>query len=291
LSERSERRFSVVTRVPASTANLGPGFDALGLAVTLYADIGICDPSAPPPPRRAQVVGASHPAAIAFRRGGGEGGLWVRSPIPMGRGLGFSGAMRVGGLVAAWAQRAGAGADLDADRAGLLQLAIELEGHGDNVAASLYGGVVATAAGRAVVVPLAIEPAVVAWVPSFSTATEKSRRALPATVPFGDAVFNIGRTALLVAALAAGDVHALRNATGDRLHQDLRMAEAEPSRQALNAGLDAGAWCGWLSGSGPTVALLCAPGDADAIGAALPAEGAVKVLGVDLEGATLLREV
>jgi homoserine kinase len=106
-------------------------------------------------------------------------------------------------------------------------------------------------------------------------------------VPFGDAVFNVGRTALLVAALAAGDVDALREATEDRLHQDLRMAEAEPSRHALEAGLDAGAWCGWLSGSGPTVALLCAPGDADAIGAALPADGDVKVLGVDLEGATL----
>jgi homoserine kinase len=277
----------IVTRVPASTANLGPGFDALGMALTLYADIGICEPDAPPPPRRAQLVGDTHPAAIAFRRGGGEGALWVRSPIPMGRGLGFSGAMRVGGLVAAWARRAGTGADLDADRAGLLELAIELEGHGDNVAASLYGGVVATAAGRAVVVPLAIEPAVLAWVPSFTTATEKSRRALPATVSFGDAVFNVGRTALLVAALAAGDVDALRTATGDRLHQDLRMAEAEPSRHALDAGLDAGAWCGWLSGSGPTVALLCAPGDADAIVATLPAAGEVKVLGVDREGATL----
>jgi len=277
----------IVTRVPASSANLGPGFDALGMALTLYADIGICDPTAPPPPRRAQVVGDTHPAMVAFRRGGGEGALWVRSPIPMGRGLGFSGAMRVGGLVAAWAQRSGAGADLAADRAGLLELAIELEGHGDNVAASLYGGVVATAAGRAVAVPLAIEPAVLAWVPSFTTATEKSRRALPAAVPFGDAVFNVGRTALLVAALAAGDVDALREATADRLHQDLRMAEAEPARHALKAGLDAGAWCGWLSGSGPTVALLCAPGDTDAIGATLPAEGDVKVLGVDLEGATL----
>jgi homoserine kinase len=277
----------IVIRVPASTANLGPGFDALGMALTLYADIGICDPTAPPPPPRAQIVGDTHPAMVAFRRGGGEGALWVRSPIPMGRGLGFSGAMRVGGLVAAWSQQAGAGADLAADRAGLLELAIELEGHGDNVAASLYGGVVATAAGRAIAVPLAIEPAVLTWVPSFTTATERSRRALPAAVPFGDAVFNVGRTALLVAALAAGDVDALREATEDRLHQDLRMAEAEPARHALKGGLDAGAWCGWLSGSGPTVALLCAPGDADAIGAMLPAVGDVKVLGVDRQGATV----
>jgi homoserine kinase len=279
----------IIARVPASTANLGPGFDALGMALTLYADIGVGDATAEPPPR-AQVVGDTHPADVAFRRGGGQGALWVRSPIPMGRGLGFSGAMRVGGLVAAWAQRDGGGpAELAAGRAGLLELAIELEGHGDNVAASLYGGVVATAAGRAVAVPLAIDAAVITWVPSFTTATEKSRRALPATVSFGDAVFNIGRTALLVAALSTGDVDALRRATEDRLHQDLRMAAAAPSRVALGAGLDAGAWCGWLSGSGPTVALLCAPGDAEAIGAALPAEGEVKVLGVDREGATLTR--
>jgi homoserine kinase len=275
-----------VARVPASTANLGPGFDALGMALKLYAEIGVGE--APQPPR-ARVVGETHPAAVAFRRGGGEGVLWVRSPIPVGRGLGFSGAMRVGGLVAAWAQQEGGRpADLAAARPALLELAIELEGHGDNVAASLYGGVVATSAGRAVPVTLNVEPAVVTWVPSFTTATEKSRRDLPAKVSFDDAAFNVGRTALLVAALAAGDVDALRSATQDRLHQDRRMAAAQPSRAALEAGLAAGAWCGWLSGSGPTVALLCAPTDAAALGAALPGDGEVKVLDVDRDGATLI---
>ena len=76
---------------------------------------------------------------------------------------------------------------------------------------------------------------------------------------FADAVFNVGRTALLVAALAAGDVEALGVATADRLHQDQRFAAFPPSHVALADGLAAGAWCGWLSGSGPSVALMCDP--------------------------------
>lgn len=279
-----------IARVPASTANLGPGFDALGMALTLYAEIGTGAEPAKEPSQsgRAHRAGETHPADVAFRRAGGRGPLWVRSPIPAGRGLGFSGAMRVGGLVAAWAQRNVADAgDLPAARGALLKLAIELEGHADNVAASLYGGVVATAAGRAVPVTLAVEPAVVAWVPSFTTSTEKSRGALPHKVSFDDAVFNVGRTALLVAALAAGDVEALAWATADRLHQDVRLASSPRSHDALAAGLEAGAWCGWLSGSGPTVALLCAPDAADALAAALPAEGRATVLAVDHGGASL----
>jgi homoserine kinase len=274
----------IVARVPASTANLGPGFDALGMALTLYAEVGAAEEL----PKRARLAGETHPAAIAFRRGGGRGPLWVRSPIPAGRGLGFSGAMRVGGLVAAWAQRNGGDAEaLRAARSALLPPAIELEGHADNVAASLLGGVVATAAGHAVAVPLALEPAVVTWVPSFTTSTEKSRAALPAKVSFADAVFNVGRTALLVAALAAGDVEALAAATADRLHQDARLVSTPASHEALAAGLAAGAWCGWLSGSGPTVALLCASEDAAGLAAALPTEGRSKVLAVDHGGATL----
>jgi homoserine kinase len=274
----------IVARVPASTANLGPGFDALGMALTLYAEIGAAEEL----PERARLAGETHPAAIAFRRGGGRGPLWIRSSIPAGRGLGFSGAMRVGGLVAAWAQRNGGDAEsLRAARSALLEPAIELEGHADNVAASLLGGVVATAAGHAVAVPLALEPAVVTWVPSFTTSTAKSRAALPAKVSFTDAVFNVGRTALLVAALAAGDVEALAAATADRLHQDARLVSTPASHEALAAGLAAGAWCGWLSGSGPTVALLCASEDGAGLAAALPTEGRTKVLAVDHGGATL----
>jgi homoserine kinase len=89
-------------RVPASSANLGSGFDVLGMALSLHAEIGIG-----PPPDGGRAGEPSHPAVVAFRRLGGQGALWIRSPIPVGRGLGFSGAMRVGGGAAAIVQRYG----------------------------------------------------------------------------------------------------------------------------------------------------------------------------------------
>lgn len=274
----------MIARVPASSANLGPGFDTLGMALSLYAEVGLGAPS----DEGARAADEHHPAMVAFRRHGGEGALWVRSPIPVGRGMGFSGAVRVGGLVAAHAQRHGdSPAALDAARDELLAQATELEGHADNVAASLYGGIVATAGGRAVRIRLSLDPAMVMWVPTFSTSTDESRGRLPAEVPLADVVFNLGRTALLVAALAAGDVDALRTATEDRLHQQRRLAAAEPSRAALDAALAGGAWAAWLSGSGPTVAVMCAVDEAEEIAASLPADGHTKILRIDHGGATI----
>ena len=275
----------MIIRVPASSANLGPGFDALGMALSLYAEAGVIDDDVP---AGAQRIDQFHPAGVAFRRAGGEGDLWVCSPIPVGRGLGFSGAVRVAGIVAAHAQRHGSDPDrLSAHLPGMLALATELEGHADNVAASLFGGIVATADGHAVRIPMAFDPAIVVWIPSFTTSTDESRTKMGSDVPLGDAVFNIGRTALLVAALAAGDTGALRSATQDRLHQDLRLAAVEPSKEALRAALDAGAWCSWLSGSGPTVAAMCPFDDADELAACMPSEGHTKVLRIDHGGAVI----
>lgn len=275
----------MIIRVPASSANLGPGFDALGMALSLHAEAGVIDGDVP---AGAQRIDQFHPAGVAFRRAGGDGDLWVCSPIPVGRGLGFSGAVRVAGIVAAHAQRHGSDPDrLSAHMPGMLALATELEGHADNVAASLFGGIVATAAGHAVRIPLAFDPAIVVWIPSFTTSTDESRTKMGSDVPLGDAVFNIGRTALLVAALAAGDTAALRCATQDRLHQDLRLAAVEPSKEALQAALDAGAWCSWLSGSGPTVAAMCPFDDADELAASMPSAGHTKVLRIDHGGAVI----
>lgn len=275
----------MIARVPASSANLGPGFDTLGMALSLYAEVG-CGTA--PEADGVHVADEHHPATIAFRRAGGEGPLWVRSPIPVGRGMGFSGAVRVGGLVAAHTQQHGDDPELlDDARHDLLAIATELEGHADNVAASLYGGIVATAGGHAVPIRLSFDPAMVMWVPSFSTSTDESRSKMPAEVPLADVVFNLGRTALLVAALAAGDVETLRIATEDRLHQERRLDAAQPSRAALQAALDAGAWAAWLSGSGPTVAVMCAMDEAEDMAAALPADGHTKILRIDHGGATI----
>ena len=145
-----------------------------------------------------------------------------------------------------------------------MRVATELEGHADNAAAALYGGVVAVAGRHVVRIPLARELAVVVWIPEGETATASARRLLPDQVSFDDAVFNVGRTALLVAALAAGAVDAMRVATEDRLHQNRRLARARDTHAAIDAMLDAGAFAAWLSGSGPSAAAFVDRADAAA---------------------------
>jgi homoserine kinase len=265
-----------VVRVPASSANVGPAFDAVAIALGIHLEVS----SAGDAP-----ASESHPAVRAFRGAGGHGRVFVRSRFPGGRGLGFSAAARVGGLLAAHAQQ---GRTAREARAETLRSATELEGHADNAAAALYGGVVAVAGRHVVRVPLARELAVVAWVPEGETATASARRLLPEQVTFDDAVFNVGRTALLVAALAAGAVDAMRVATEDRLHQDRRLARARDTRLAIDAMIGAGAFAAWLSGSGPSAAAFVDPADAVAVAAALPPVGRTLVLDIDDEGAVIL---
>jgi homoserine kinase len=274
---------SVHVRVPASSANLGPGFDALGLALSLPFDAWAFAGDEPPA-IDASIVDDQHPVMVAFRYFSGEGRIAVRSAIPPGRGLGYSGAARVAGLLLAAVQHGRSVSDASAD---VLAAATKLEGHPDNVAASLLGGVVVAASGRALRVPLAVEPGVVVWIPSTETSTDASRAVLPTQIPFADAVFNVGRTSLLIAALVIGDTAALRDATADRLHQDLRLRDRPASRAALRAALEAGAWCAWLSGSGPSIAALAPVDQAAVIAAALPVDGEVRVLAIDTAGAKL----
>jgi len=276
--------MSLAVRVPATSANLGAGFDVLGLALDLYAEVGVLDgDEADHTPDGAQPADAHHIADIAYRRLGGTGRLWVRSPIPMGRGLGYSGAVRVGGAALAAIQRDG---ELTAaGRTDVFESTAELEHHPDNVSASVYGGLVVAVGSHVAPVPLAFEAAVVVWVPdAVTTSTDKSRATLPDVVSRADAVFNVGRAALFVAACATGDTSLLATATEDRLHQPERLALVPESAKAIDTARDAGAWGAWLSGSGPTVAALCAPEAADAVAAALPATGHVKLLGVDRAG-------
>lgn len=272
-------------RVPGSSANLGAGFDVLGMAIGLHAEVG-CGAA----PRGGHPADEHHPATVAFRLGGGEGPLWTRTTIPMGRGLGYSGAVRVGGAAAAIVQRHGTDALASADhRRTVLEVAADLEHHADNAAASLEGGLVVAVDGTVTRVPLAVDPAVVVWIPDgTTTSTDRSRTALADTVTRADAVFNLGRVATFVAACALGDVSRLRMATEDRLHQPARLAAVPASGAAMEAGLAAGAWAAWLSGSGPTVAMWCEPAHAADLVAALPADGQAKVLRIDREGAVVV---
>jgi homoserine kinase len=240
-------------------------------------------------PEGARIVEPTHPAAVAFRMLEGEGPLWVRSPIPMGRGMGFSGAVRVGGAAAAIVQRHGtASLGEEEHRSDVLRVATELEGHADNVAPSIYGGIVVCADDQVQRVPLAFDPAIVVWVPDgTTTSTDQSRATLPDTVPMRDAVFNLGRVATFVAACASGDHGALRLATEDRLHQPIRLAAVPESARAIEAALEHGAWAAWLSGSGPTVAAMCETSRADDLAASLPATGHTKLLHIDHEGVAI----
>jgi homoserine kinase len=125
----------------------------------------------------------------------------------------------------------------------------------------------------------------VVWVPSITTSTDESRGRLPGTVPFADAVFNVGRAALLVAALYECRADLLARATDDRLHQPTRLAALPASAAARSAALEAGALASWLSGSGPSVAILVGEDSLEAIAAALPVDGEVLDVEVDDRGA------
>lgn len=270
-------------RVPASTANLGAGFDVFGLAVSLHADLGPGDP-----PDGTQRLDRHHPASIAYAELGGDGPIWMRTSVPMGRGLGFSGVARVGGAALAVAT---AGDDPERavhDRSGeILRVAAHLEGHGDNVSASLYGGTTAWIDGR--VVRLDIGPhlqaaTLVVWIPTATTSTDRSRATLAPLVDRPDVVHNIGRAVQFALAVERDDPSLLAGATSDRIHQTNRLAVVPGAAAALEAGQEAGAWCGWLSGSGPTVAFLCPSDAAASVEWAMPSDGHTKLLRIDTHG-------
>jgi homoserine kinase len=282
---------SPVVRVPASSANLGAGFDVLGMALDLHLDVG-----SGAPPDGAQPIDRHHPTAKAFAMYGGtevpDRPLWVRSSIPMGRGLGFSGAARVGGaaLNAVCAADDPAASLLEATAA-VLDMAAVMEGHGDNAAASALGGVVAWVGGRPM--PLRVGPrlaaaVVVTWIPDATTSTDRSRGVLPVDVERAAAVHNLGRVAQFVMAFERDDPSLLMGATDDELHQAPRLAAVPGAAEALSSGVAGGAWCGWLSGSGPTVAFLVDASARAAVVAALPSAGQIKQLHIATDGVQVL---
>ncbi len=273
-----------VVRAPASSANLGAGFDVFGLAIDLYADVG-----RGPVPADALALDEHHPATKIHEELGGRGRIWLRTSIPMARGLGFSGAVRVAaaGLAVIEPDSDAWTAALAARRDELLAVVCRHEGHGDNAAASLFGGVTVFRDGA--VLALRVGPAlaaasVVAWVPGTTTSTDRSRGALPPEVPRSAAVSNIARAVQFALAVERDDPDLLRGATVDRLHQEARLPMVPDAAAAIESAESAGAWCAWLSGSGPTVAMLV-PGDrTEAVVGSLPASGHVKVHHIDRRG-------
>jgi len=264
--------------VPASTANLGAGFDALGMALGLYNEIEVEQGGDSDGMRltiegegaeRLQALGAQNLVARAVsgtlaHLGMPPAGIYVRmiNRIPLSRGLGSSSAAVVGGVAGAAAL-----ANVSLSPEELLDLALPLEGHPDNIAPALLGGLtVATLVeGKVRCVKLPVPDALqaVAVIPEFRLSTAKARQALPPMVPRGDAVFNVGRVALFLAGLQAGRLDLLREGVKDRLHQPYRAAFVPGMADVLAEGERAGALACFLSGAGPTLLALVAgdPGD------------------------------
>ncbi|MBO8137209.1 MAG: homoserine kinase [Desulfotomaculum sp.] len=251
--------------VPATTANLGPGFDCLGMALNLHnvvemekLDAGLHievqgDGSADIPRDESNIV---YQAALKVFETVNffPAGLRIKltNQIPVCRGLGSSAAAIVGGIVAA---NLLSGSKLSKDK--MLDLAVQMEGHPDNVAPALFGGITVSAAAEGEVHYICIAPPAglktVVAVPDFKLSTKLAREVLPNQVPLQDAVFNVGRAALLAAALCKGDLDKLCCAMEDRLHQNYRASLVPGMKKVLAAARLAGAKGVVLSGAGPTL--------------------------------------
>lgn len=278
----------IVARVPATTANLGPGFDCLGLALRLYNDVALI----PEGPFRIEIHGegadalprdrANLVARTVFRffesigRPAPPFSLRMINQIPMTGGLGSSSTAIVGGLLVA---NRLAGEPMSHDS--LLRLALDIEGHPDNVAPAMLGGLVLSVVEggqlTTVRVPVPDGLRAVLFLPGFTISTREARRRLPTRVPLADAVFNVGRSSLFVAAMATGRLDLLRTATQDRLHQPYRQILFPAMPRLFEAALSAGALGAWLSGAGSALMAL-AQGDTAPVAAAF--EKAARANGV-----------
>jgi homoserine kinase len=287
----------VTVEVPATIANLGAGYDCLGLAIDLQLRVSVEATSPLDDPARIDLtvhgncVGElpedrSNRFVVALEAGLAELGIerfetvgWrieMLNPIPLERGLGSSAAATIAGLVAA-----GALVGRDLDQAAALRLATRIEGHPDNIAAALLGGLVASLALDGGVEAVRIEPPrdvlVVAWIPERKLATAEMRRVLPDSVPRADAISNLARVAVSIAGLASGRTDVLRLLTEDRLHEPYRAEVYRELPELVAAARAAGALGACLAGAGSAIAAFVDSTDesaADRVGAAFRATAA-----------------
>ncbi|WP_375400113.1 homoserine kinase [uncultured Amnibacterium sp.] len=260
---------AVTVQVPATTANLGPGFDTLGLALSIYDTLTVQVTDSPGVHVAVTGVGAgvvptdatnlvARAIAAAFDAFGQPMpglALTAHNTIPHGRGLGSSGAAIVSGVVAAQALLEGL---VDSSDEQLLAVATAMEGHPDNVAPALFGGLTIAWVGaggpqhKKLLVHRGVSPLVL--VPEHTMSTELARSLQPQSVPHEDAIFNVSRSTLLIAALIQSP-ELLLDATEDRLHQSYR-ASAMPETDRLIALLRAAGHAAVVSGAGPSILVL-----------------------------------
>jgi len=298
---------SLRVRVPATSANLGPGFDTLGLALSHLDELvvrpgvgatrvsvrGVGENEVPTDGSNLVVRSAAH---VFERLGRALPALEIEAHnrIPHGRGMGSSGAAIVSGVMIAAGLLANDPDPVVLDESALLRFATELEGHPDNVAPALFGGLTIAWTGddghprfKGLAVHRGVSPLVL--VPDFTMSTELARKLQPAQVPHEDAVFNVSRSALLVAALTQSP-ELLLEATEDRLHQNYR-GEAMPATRDLIRALREAGHAAVVSGAGPSILVLSGdPGSRIAAAELAAARGdgwTPLFLAVDIKGATV----
>lgn len=306
----------VTVQAPATIANLGAGYDCLGLAVDLSLRVTIevrdDDPRSPaveltidgegvgelPGSRSNRLVVALEDGLAALGIDGAGGLAWtidMSNEIPLERGLGSSAAATVAGIVAAGAL---AGRPIDARTS--IAVATRIEGHPDNVAPALLGGLTASILVDGGVESIRLDPpdgvVVVAWIPERRLTTSEMRRVLPDAVPRADAIANLARVAIGVAGLASGRADVLALLTQDRLHEPYRAAVYPELPALVAAARSAGAIGACLAGSGSTIAAFVgADGPVDEVGEAMASAsvrlgltGRLATLGLQGSGALVL---
>lgn len=299
--------IAVKVCVPGTTANCGPGFDAVGIACTVYNDL--------------ELILTEQGSLLIEIEGEGKGiiptdeknivlqviknvlkkvgkeyqGIHIKmyNRIPLSRGLGSSAAAIVSGIVAA---NAATGNLLS--KAEMLDMATAIEGHPDNVAPAIFGGITISVMEENQARYLRFIPPgklnMVVAIPEFNLSTHSARQVLPQTVPFKDAVFNISRTALVIGALCQGEFQHLRYALEDKIHQPYRQHLIPGMQQVFAAALEQGALGAAISGAGPCLIAFADDGYEE-IGMAMvqafadnDIEARYLVLGIDLDGAKVI---
>ncbi len=304
--------MKISVRVPATTANLGPGFDCLGLALQVWNTITITEspggaelhwrkhtrssPHDLPPGATNLVLHAMNEFFQRVQLPLPRVRVTTTNCIPIGRGLGSSAAAIVGGLVAA---NAWAGNKLTTQQ--LLELATEIEGHPDNVSAALLGGLTIAIREDANVFAVNVRPPrgwrAVVFIPAQELSTQFARTVLPQRITREDAIYNIGRVALLIRAFAQGDASSLDLATGDRLHEPYRAPLVPGMDEFSQSARDAGAHGVALSGAGPSMIAFAANSETasrvarafEQCARSLQLGGEVRVVGLSARGAYIRR--
>lgn len=297
----------VTVRVPGTTANCGPGFDTVGMACTIYNDLTLELTQSGTIEMTIEGEGAGvipqddrniivKSVLTVFREVGFDHNglkLVMRNEVPLARGLGSSAAAIVAGLYAA---NVVTGSKLNQEE--LLNLATAIEGHPDNVAPALYGGITVSVMEEGKAHSLRFCPPVeltlVVAVPNFHLSTKSARQVLPKTVSYSDAVYNVSRASLLMSALCTGKLEFLGLALEDRLHQPYRKPLIKGMEQVFEAALSEGALGAAISGSGPCL-IAFTQKNAEAIGKKMvqaftdqSVEARYHVLKLDTEGARVL---